>query len=496
MAVGALISAPLWIHSERFALAYLIGAFIIVVVGFLDDIRGLDYRAKFAGQIVAALVMVLVGGVKIKTLGTLLPESLLFPDWFAIPFTVLAIVGVTNAINLADGLDGLAGGICLLSLGCLGTLAFLEGNVLISLLCLSLSGAIFGFLRFNTYPATVFMGDTGSQLIGYSVIALALKLTQGQTPFSPILPLLIIGFPILDTATVMVDRLASGKSPFAADKNHLHHKLIGLGLYHSEAVFAIYLAQAAFVVSAFVFRFYSDWFLLSLYALLSFVILGGLRLAERRKWRVKRRGLFDVLVKGRLRVLREQKTSIRLSFGAVRLGLPLLLLVTCCIPRSVPSYFSVVCALAGVLVAVGHLQKKTWGNWALVATLYMFIPFVIFLVQSDGSAWFVNIWQQLYNMSYGVLALVVILTLKWTNRREGFRVTPMDFLILFIVFALSLLPGDYAKEYHLVAVAARIVTLFFAYEVLIGELRGQLGPVAWSTAAALFLVALRGLVGA
>ena len=183
-------------------------------------------------------------------------------------------------------------GICLLSLGCLGYLAFLEGDTLITLLAVSLSGAIFGFLRFNTFPATVFMGDTGSQLIGFSVIALALNLTQGQTPLSPLLPLLIIGFPIIDTATVMVERLAHRRPLFAADKNHLHHKLIGFGLFHTEAVLVIYLVQAAFVVSAFVFRFYSEWVILSLYLFLSLFFVGGLLLRRAEEVAVQAPGSF------------------------------------------------------------------------------------------------------------------------------------------------------------------------------------------------------------
>lgn len=180
MAIGALISALLWIKPGSFAYAYLIGASIIVMVGFLDDIKGINYRAKFAGQIAAALVLIFVGGVKITTLGNLLPESVVLPDWLAVPLTLIVIVGVTNAINLADGLDGLAGGICLISLSCLGYFAFLEGDTLIIFLAVALSGAILGFLRFNTFPATVFMGDAGSLLIGFSVIALTLNLTRGR----------------------------------------------------------------------------------------------------------------------------------------------------------------------------------------------------------------------------------------------------------------------------------------------------------------------------
>ena len=464
--------------SESFVHAYLIGASIIVLVGFLDDIKGIDYRAKFAGQIAAALILIFVGGIKITTLGTLLPEAVVLPDWFAIPFTLLVIVGVTNAINLADGLDGLAGGICLLSLGCLGYLAFLEGDTLITLLAVSLSGAIFGFLRFNTFPAIVFMGDTGSQLIGFSVIALALNLTQGQTPLSPLLPLLVIGFPILDTATVMVERLVHRRPLFVADKNHLHHKLIGLGLFHTEAVLVIYLVQAAFVVSAFVFRFYSEWVILSLYLSLSLFLVGGLLLGERKKWRFKRQGLFDRVVKGRLKTLRERRVFIRVSFGVVRVGLPLLLGVTCFLPGSVPVSFAIPCAIAGAAVALGHLARKPWGRWALVGTLYLFIPFIIFFAETQRGPWVVNSLAKLYNASYVFLVLCVVLTLKWTKRRKGFRLTPTDFLIVFIVLAVALLPGDYAKEYHLGPIAARIATLFFSYEVLIGELRDELGPLS------------------
>ena len=495
MAIGALVSAFLWVQLESFVYAYLIGASIIVLVGVLDDIKGIDYRAKFAGQIAAALILIFVGGIKITTLGTLLPENVVLPDWFAIPFTLIVIVGVTNAINLADGLDGLAGGICLVSLICLGYLAFLEGDTLVVLLAVSLSGAILGFLRFNTFPATVFMGDAGSLLIGFSVIALTLNLTQGQTPLSPLLPLLIVGFPILDTATVMAERLTQRRPLFAADKNHLHHKLIGLGLFHTEAVLAIYVVQAAFVVWAFVFRFYSEWVILGLYLFFSLLFVGGLLLSERKKWRFERKGIFDSMVKGRLKTLRESRLFIRVPFVAFSISLPLLLGVTCFLPESIPGAFAVPCAIAGGAVVAAHFARKPWGRRALVTSLYLFIPFIIFFAESQRASWVVGGWVKLYNASYVFLALCVVLTLRLTKRRQGFRLTPTDFLILFMVLGVSLLPGDYAKEYHLGAIAARIAALFFSYEVLIGELRDKLGPLTWSTVAALFLVAARGLAG-
>jgi UDP-GlcNAc:undecaprenyl-phosphate/decaprenyl-phosphate GlcNAc-1-phosphate transferase len=198
------------------------------------------------------------------------------------------------------------------------------------------------------------------------------------------------------------------------------------------------------------------------------------------------------VVKGRLRTLREKRVFIRVSFGLVRFGLPLLLGITCLLPETIPVSFAVPCAAAGVAVALSHFWRKSWEKWALVGTLYLSIPFIIFFAETQRGTWVVNGWTNLYNASFAVLVLCAVLTMRWTKRRQGFRWTPTDFLVALIVLSIALLPGDYAKEYHLGAIAARIAALFFAYEVLIGELRGELGSVAWPTAGALFLVALRG----
>jgi UDP-GlcNAc:undecaprenyl-phosphate/decaprenyl-phosphate GlcNAc-1-phosphate transferase len=215
---------------------------------------------------------------------------------------------------------------------------------------------------------------------------------------------------------------------------------------------------------------------LSPYVLLSLIVLGGLLLAEQKKWPFKRQGLFDRVIKGRLRALKERKAFIHLAFGVVRLVLPLLLIVTCFLPGTVPRYLAVPCAIAGAAVAFCRFAANGWEKWVLVTVLYLFSPFIVFLAEAHRQFWFLDGWAKVYNAAYLVLVLCVVLTLKWTKRREGFRVTPMDFLILFIVFAVSLLPGEYARQYHLGTIAARIVTFFFAFEVLIGELRGELRP--------------------
>jgi UDP-GlcNAc:undecaprenyl-phosphate GlcNAc-1-phosphate transferase len=126
MAVGIFVPVLLWNYADRFVWAYLSGAAVIVAFGMVDDSRNLSPKWKLVGQLAAALLVVYFGGVRIHTLGSLLPDGMLIPDWFAVPFTVLAIMGVTNAINLSDGLDGLAGGICLLTFCCIGYLAYLR----------------------------------------------------------------------------------------------------------------------------------------------------------------------------------------------------------------------------------------------------------------------------------------------------------------------------------------------------------------------------------
>ena len=195
------------------------------------------------------------------------------PGYIAIPFTVLIIVGVTNAINLSDGLDGLAGGMSLLIFCCIAYLAHLEGESTIVLVSACLAGAIFGFLRFNTYPATIFMGDSGSQFLGFSAVVLSLMITQGRTPLSPLLPLVILGFPILDTVIVMAERVAERRPIFSADKNHLHHRLIRLGFFHTEAVTAIYVIQAFLVVAAIFLKYHSEWLLFGGYVIFSLLIV-------------------------------------------------------------------------------------------------------------------------------------------------------------------------------------------------------------------------------
>ncbi|HTG82701.1 MAG TPA: MraY family glycosyltransferase [Geobacteraceae bacterium] len=492
MALGAFIPIILWHNGDWFVRAYLAGAGILVLFGLADDFRELSPMIKFTGQILAALIAIFLGGVEIRSLGMLLPDNLLLPEYVAVPLTLLAIVGVTNAINLSDGLDGLAGGISLLIFAGIGYLAYLDDNAVIGLIALALSGVIFGFLRFNTHPASIFMGDAGSQFLGFSAITLSLALTQGHpTPLSPVLPLILLGFPVLDTLTVMTTRIAHGTSPFTADKNHFHHNLMDLGFLHPESVLIIYFFQTVLLLAAVFFRFYSDWLLLSGYLIFSAMIIFGFSYAARTKRRVKRFDFFDIKIAGRLRVLKRDGTVIRPSFRIFEFGIPLLLFVTCLVTDTPPGYISVICAVMAALVLFFFFRRRNSLPKVLRPVLYLLIPFAVYL--SDPSRVVVAgiPLERFYNGSFGVFAVLLILVTKFSRREKGFHSTPMDFLIIILALVAPNLPDQKMQEYQLGLTAARIIMLYFSFEVLLAELRGKFDRIALATVASLVALAIR-----
>lgn len=496
MALGTCVSIAIWQNVGQLIGAYLAGVGVLVAIGILDDRNGLNYRNKFAGQILAAAIIVHFGGIRILSLGGLLPDGFYLPNWASGLLTVVVIVGVTNAINLSDGLDGLAGGLCLMSLCCIGYLAHLVENAMVVLLAISISGAIFGFLRFNTFPATLFMGDTGSMFLGFSVATLCLVITQGSTPLSPLLPLVVVGFPVMDTTAVICERIIDGRSPFVADRNHFHHKLLRMGFYHSESVLVIYGIQGLLIILAVVFRFYEDGFLLSVYLIIFSIVLGVFFGVGRKNWQLKRSDFLDRKIKGRLKSLKDRGVFIKIAFWPLEKGLPLLLLFGGIVPAAISPVLTILSAVLLGILLITWIFIKNWLPAALSLTLYLFIPFLVYADVEFQTSWINNNFlKMLYDIFYLGLTVFVIATLKLTHRKMGFKVTPMDFLILFIVLVFPFIAGTYFKDKVMADFAAKTLLLYFSYEVLIGELRGKSGRLAVATGASLVLVIIRGAVG-
>lgn len=222
----------------RFHAVVLFGALIIAVMGVIDDTRPLPVLVKLAVQICVAVFATYEGiAIKFITLGS---KTLVLGAW-AIPLTVLWIVGITNSINLIDGLDGLACGISTIcSISLLVVMLFL-GDLNSALIIAILIGSCMGFMPFNTHPAKIFMGDTGSQMLGYVLALISVNgVFKTHTVLSFLIPLSIFGLPLFDTLFAIVRRLIHGKSPFCADRGHIHHRLIDMGFGQKKSVLILY----------------------------------------------------------------------------------------------------------------------------------------------------------------------------------------------------------------------------------------------------------------
>lgn len=220
-------------------LGLLLGATVIVLLGVWDDVRGASPRLKLAVQVLAALALIPFG-FHVEFLTNPL-GGIIYLGWWGIPLTVFWVVAVTNAVNLIDGLDGLAAGTALIASLTLAVVAFTLGNMAVVAVTLILAGALVGFLRYNFHPARVFLGDTGSMFLGFTLATLAIMgLTKGATALSVIIPIVILGIPLTDTAFAVLRRYRNGRPIFYPDKGHLHHRLLGAGLTHRGAVLTMY----------------------------------------------------------------------------------------------------------------------------------------------------------------------------------------------------------------------------------------------------------------
>lgn len=229
-----------WKTEERFIIGLFAGGFAIALLGLYDDFRGAGAPLKFLVQIAVAVGMYLLG-VRVELITTPLFGSVQLGLW-SLPLTVFWIVGVVNAMNLIDGLDGLAGGVAFFAVLTNFVLAVTRGDVLLSLCMAALAGALLGFLIFNFNPASIFMGDTGSMFLGFALAVVSIKTsTKSGTAVAMLVPIVSLGLPIFDTLLAIVRRTVLGRPIFSADKEHIHHRLMSrLRLTHRQAVLVLY----------------------------------------------------------------------------------------------------------------------------------------------------------------------------------------------------------------------------------------------------------------
>jgi UDP-GlcNAc:undecaprenyl-phosphate GlcNAc-1-phosphate transferase len=240
------------------AVGLLVGATAMVLVGVVDDSRGLPATVKLIAQLAVAALAFACGfridAISVPLLGVL-PMGV-----FAFPMTLLWITGIINAVNLIDGLDGLAAGIVLFAGLTNLAIACMDGAVFIAVISAAMTGAVLGFLVFNFNPARIFMGDSGSYLLGYVLGTSAIVGSQkASTAVALLVPCLAMGVPIFDTLFSMVRRYLERRPIFSPDRGHIHHRLLDMGLTHRRAVLTIYAASAVFSVAAIATSFGQAW---------------------------------------------------------------------------------------------------------------------------------------------------------------------------------------------------------------------------------------------
>ncbi|NTV90296.1 MAG: undecaprenyl/decaprenyl-phosphate alpha-N-acetylglucosaminyl 1-phosphate transferase [Clostridiales bacterium] len=260
------------------------GMIIITIEGVLDDTRTLNAKVKLAFQLAAAITVVVISGSKVSVFTN--PFSITgyttIPDFIAYPLTVIWIVGITNAINLIDGLDGLAAGVSSISALSLFFVTILGTNpdpavtAYTALITISLAGSTLGFLPYNFNPAKIFMGETGAAFLGFTLGVISLQGTlKSYTAISIAIPLLVLGLPLFDTIFAFLRRMLSGKSFMEADRGHLHHRLIDMGLSHKQSVVVMYICSGALGLCAIVLADRGALSAIILLVAVSVFIIGG-----------------------------------------------------------------------------------------------------------------------------------------------------------------------------------------------------------------------------
>ncbi|WP_066731802.1 MraY family glycosyltransferase [Cupriavidus sp. D384] len=258
---GVAVLVAVWIGSlmylrtfDRYVALYA-GVTLLAIVGLVDDLRGMRPLTKLAFQFFAAILMTSWGNVYLSSLGDLFGRREIDLLNWGIPLTIFAALAVVNALNMSDGLDGLAGGLSVIVLAWMAYLAAIVGNMMVLRIAVIFCGALVGFLLLNVnHPLRgarrVFLGDAGSLLLGYVMVWFAVELSQipynpaGHVP--PVVMLWVLGLILVDLMAVVLRRMIKGRNPLAADRTHLHHVLVRLGLSPTQVVCVIWFANALF----------------------------------------------------------------------------------------------------------------------------------------------------------------------------------------------------------------------------------------------------------
>ncbi|MCK5604500.1 undecaprenyl/decaprenyl-phosphate alpha-N-acetylglucosaminyl 1-phosphate transferase [Candidatus Pacearchaeota archaeon] len=483
--VGLITPVAFWLSADPFVISFLVGCLVLLIFGSWDDSVDLPPIIKFIGQFIAAIVVVYYGDVYVHHFP--FSESGDVPVSLAKLFTVFAIVGMINALNLSDGLDGLAGGEALISLLAMGYLSYLFDSYVAMIIVASTIGGVFGFLRFNSHPARVFMGDGGSQSLGFILAVLVVYLSQVVNPIiSPVIPLVLLGLPVVDALVVFLIRARRGVSLFYPTKDHLHHRLLCRGFHHYESVVVIYSLQILFVICAISFLYESDVLIFIGYVIACSIVFFGLYYLEDVNWKLGR-GISE-----RERAIWQRVKNdaglMALPRRVLESGVSLFLVAAGFMSSSVPVDFGI---SAFVLLALLVMFMLGWlGKVVYRLVIFVTVGFCVYLLNEYSPAWVQGQKATIY-IYYVVMVFVTFLSSRMLNSR--FQATTLDYLVVMLMLVIGFEAGS-GLEASLVWLVIQIVILFYACEVVVLSSAGKRSVVLGATITTLLIVALRGIV--
>lgn len=480
---GASLSLLILLPLDLQLSSYLLSSVLIIGFGLWDDFAELSPARKLFGQAIGVIVA-MSGGMVISDF-PLLTDS---PAWFCNLVTFVFVLGVINGVNFSDGMDGLAAGTTLAVLVLIVILAIQSSNSQVAAISVAVIAALLGFLRFNTHPASIFMGDAGSQFLGFTLAWLSITVSQNEfASYSTLMPLILLGIPVMDILQVVPVRIRKKLPLPGPDREHFHHQIAKLGFYHYEVVALIYLLQAILLCSAYLLRFSSDGVVLGFYTVYVCFVLGTLYWGHVRGWRAHDSP--ELLDRGYRRNMFFRRLGVLHPYTGKLIGLFISAYFffaagTALLSGGTLVYLSL--AVGVILLLPVPLRAKWPIGWGRLATYSATIVLSYGLI---GSVTDENL-NLMIDGALVVLVLLLALSIRIT-RRSYFGANTEDLLVVLFFFLLApFLLVDLSQVTPVIRYVFRIFVLFYACEYVLA--RGE-KAVRRSTMVSALALILNGL---
>jgi len=500
MAFPVLAGLAVFAFSGPVMQGVLAGLVVVVVTGMADDVWGISPGFKMLGQIIAAIVFISISGLVITSLGDILNlGEIIFSQPVAWLVTIVCVVGTINAFNLVDGLDGLASGIVAIicCFFALFSLAVQDINGL--LVSIAIVASVMGFLMFNSHPARLFMGDTGSLMLGFAVSAVAIILVNAEAASlnKPITVLLVLAMPVVDTLWVMCRRVMQGKNPAMADKTHLHHRLLALGLSQTAVVSVLYIWVALFGGLALLVQHLPEYWQLALGLLLSALLYGLLMWCEHQplsypfKWTASINSSGDEHY-GRQQLIHWLGHSMKLFHYVILAGLAVPLLLSEPFSPVISQY-----ALAlAIVIAVAFPWRDHQRRQSIVHGLFYVCG--VFILYAWNMTPLHAFDLHVYMIGFGGLLLLwAALKIVFKSHHEVFLTSSFELLLLLIAWFVPYIALPALSVSPVVLVAAKLsclaaIPLLIAMKVVIRKQPHRNRFMAMGLLLLLLIIAIRG----